>query len=168
MEIRMLTREDAESFRRLRLAALKECPSAFTADYAANLQRPLTHFAAQIQSLPDNFIVGAFHDGTLAGMAGFYRSEGPKLRHKGNIWGMYVAPDLRGSGVGRKLLQEIIAKARTFADIVQLHLSVVADNAKARTLYLSSGFEIVGCEPRAVKVDGKFLDEDRLILRLRE
>jgi ribosomal protein S18 acetylase RimI-like enzyme len=167
MEIRLLTRGDAESFRTLRLAALKECPAAFTADYAANRQRPLSHFAAQIQSLPDNFVVGAFEERALGGVAGFYRSEGPKLRHKGNIWSMYVAPDLRRGGVGRKLLQEIIARARTLEDIVQVHLSVIADNLAARTLYVSSGFEIVGREPRAVKVDGAFLDEDRLVLRLR-
>jgi hypothetical protein len=69
MELRMLTRDDAESFRGLRLAALKECPSAFTADYEVNRQRPLAHFAAQIQSLPDNFVLGAFQNRTLAGMA---------------------------------------------------------------------------------------------------
>lgn len=95
MELRLLTRDDAEAFRDLRLVALQECPSAFTADYEANRQRPLSHFAGQIQSLPDNFIVGAFEGPTLSGMAAFYRSEGPKLQHKGNIWTMYVAPGLR-------------------------------------------------------------------------
>jgi ribosomal protein S18 acetylase RimI-like enzyme len=167
LEIRVLSQEDAEAFRTLRLAALKECPTAFTADYETNLRLPLSHFAAQIQSSPDKFMVGAFRDPALVGMGGFYRSEGLKLRHKGNIWSMYVAPNLRGSGTGRKVLQEIIARARALEGIRQVHLSVIADNMPARTLYLASGFEIIGREPCAVQVDGKFFDEDRLVLMLR-
>jgi ribosomal protein S18 acetylase RimI-like enzyme len=166
LEIRVLAQDDAEAFRVLRLAALKECPTAFTADYETNLRLPLTHFAAQIQSSPDKFMVGAFQHRTLVGMAGFYRSEGLKVRHKGNIWSMYVAPDLRGGGTGRKILQEIIARARALEGILQVHLSVVADNVRARTLYRTSGFEIIGHEPCAVQVDGKFFDEDRLVLVL--
>jgi hypothetical protein len=41
VEIRLLTRDDAEAFRALRLSALKECPTAFTADYETNLQHRL-------------------------------------------------------------------------------------------------------------------------------
>ena len=163
-DIRSLTQVDAAIFRALRLAALKECPTAFTADYATNLQQPVSHFSAQIKSSPDNFIVGAFQNLTLAGMAGFYRSEGPKLRHRGNIWGMYVAPNVRGAGWGRKILAEVISRARALEGILQIHLSVVADNEKARTLYLRNGFTVVGREPRAIQVDGKFYDDDLLVL----
>lgn len=132
MEIRLLTPGDSETFRALRLEALKECPTAFTADYETNLRRPLSHFAAQIQSDPDSFMVGAFRNADLVAMAGFYRNKSPKLRHRGNIWSVYVASDL-----------------------------------SARTLYLNSGFEIVGRAPRAVHVDGQYFDEDLLVLPLK-
>lgn len=167
MELRLLTPDDATAFRELRLAALQQCPTAFTADYATELSRPLSHFAAQIRTLPDNFIVGAFQDLALAGIAGFYRSEGAKLRHKGNIWGMYVAPDLRGSGAGRRILEDIIARAFQLDGIIQIHLSVVADNQRARSLYLASGFKSLGLELRAIQVDGRFYDDERMVLMLR-
>ena len=167
MNLRLLTKDDAQAFRTLRLAALKQCPTAFTADYETNRRQPLEYFAAQIQTSQDNFIVGAFQSLTLVGMAGFYRSEGPKLRHKGNIWSMYVSPDLRGSGLGRQILQEIISRARALDGMVQVHLSVVADNLRARTLYLGSGFESVGREPRAIQVEGTYYDDELMVLLLR-
>jgi RimJ/RimL family protein N-acetyltransferase len=49
---------------------------------------------------------------------------------------------------------------------MQILLSVVADNVAARTLYLSVGFEVTGREPRTVQVDGRFYDEDRMVLSL--
>jgi ribosomal protein S18 acetylase RimI-like enzyme len=166
MHLRLLTQDDAEAFRAVRLRAMLEHPTAFTADYEVNAHRPLSHFAAQIQTASDNFIVGAFEATELVGIGGFFRSDGPKVRHKGNIWSMYVSPSVRGAGVGRKLLNELLSRARNLVDIEQVHISVVADNAVARTLYLSSGFEIYGREPRGVKVDGKYYDDEHMVLRL--
>ena len=167
MEIRLLTPGDAQAFRALRLAALKECPTAFTADYESNVRRPLSHFAAQLQPDPDTFMLGAFRNVDLVAMAGFHRSKGPKLHHRGNIWSVYVAPDLRRGGLGRQMLRDVIALARTLDGVIQIHLSVVADNMSARTLYLNSGFELMGRMPRAVHVDGKYFDEELLVLALK-
>jgi ribosomal protein S18 acetylase RimI-like enzyme len=166
VEIRLLTPGDASAFRALRLEALKECPSAFTADYETNARWPLPQFAAQLQPDPDTFMLGAFRNVELIAMAGFYRSKGPKLRHRGNIWSMYVAPDVRRSGLGRQILRDVIALARTLDGVIQIHLSVVADNIGARTLYFKSGFKLVGHTPRAVHVDGKYFDEELLMLAL--
>jgi hypothetical protein len=38
------------------------------------------------------FVAGAFEGSRLAGMAGFHREKGLKLRHKGRVWGVYVTP----------------------------------------------------------------------------
>ena len=45
-------------------------------------------------------------------MAGFYALEGPKTRHKGVLWGMYVKPAARGRGLAKALTERVMAQAR--------------------------------------------------------
>lgn len=46
-------------------------------------------------------------------------------------------------------------------------LTVVASNAPARRLYISEGFVPFALERRALKVNGKYLDEEQMVLDLR-
>ena len=46
---------------------------------------------------------------------------------------------------------------------MQIHLSVVSENAAARQLYLSAGFRVYGLDPRALKVENRYLDEDLMV-----
>jgi ribosomal protein S18 acetylase RimI-like enzyme len=79
---------------------------------------------------------------------------------------MYVAPEVRGRGLGRMLLEAAIAQARATPGIEQLMLAVNATNVPARNLYLAMGFEPFGREPRALKIDGHYFDEDYMALFL--
>ena len=166
MPLRLLTKDDAEMFRAFRLQALKESPTSFSADYAEHEQRSVSEFATRIHTEPDNFIVGAFEADILVGIGGFYRTEGKKLRHKGNIWGMYVAPGGRRKGTGGAIMAEIVRRARSDGDIVQLLLTVGAWYDGARRLYQACGFQAYGREMRAMKVDGRYYDEELMALRL--
>ncbi|MCW1928107.1 GNAT family N-acetyltransferase [Bhargavaea beijingensis] len=44
-------------------------------------------------------------------------------------------------------------------------MAVVSDNGPAKKLYTSLGFENYGTEPHALKVGGKYYDEDLMVLR---
>jgi ribosomal protein S18 acetylase RimI-like enzyme len=46
------------------------------------------------------------------GTAGFFRSQNLKEKHKGHIWGVYVTQASRGKGAGRKMLLELLRRAR--------------------------------------------------------
>ena len=119
--------------------------------------------------MPDKkFVLGAFEHGQLIGTVGLSREDSHKFKHKGVIWGMYVAPEQRGQGVGRALLQTAITHARSIAHLEQLLLGVMATQVIARKLYASLGFVTWGIEPRAVKVDERYLDEEFMLLRLGE
>ena len=169
MNIRALTEDDAEDFRRLRLRALKEHPDAFGASYEAESALSLETVAARMRRTaesPHAFTLGAYREGELVGMVGFFREQREKMRHKGTIWGMYVPSEEQGKGIGRALLTETIARARLVPGLEQMGLAVVTRNERARGLYASLGFRPYGVEPNALVVDGEHLDEEFMVLRL--
>jgi len=114
----------------------------------------------------ENFVVGAFHDSALVGTVGFYRETRLKRRHRGWVWGMYVAPEWRGQGVGRRLLEELIGRARQIPGLERVLLSVSTARPAARRLYASLGFEVFGTEPEALQAGGQCIDEDHMTLKL--
>ena len=113
-----------------------------------------------------NFVLGAFTDGLLVGVAGFVREQGEKFRHKGFVWGVYVSERWRGHGVGRQLMTALLEKARAQTGLERITLHVATVQVAARQLYASLGFEPFGCERESLKVAGVYVDEESLVLRL--
>ena len=168
--IRELTGDDAGEFRSLRLRALKEHPDAFGSSYEAEVTVPNAATAERLRrnaASQGSLTLGAYRGQMLVGMVGLVQETREKTRHKGNIWGMYVPIEEQGKGTGRALLSRAIELARGMAGLEQLHLAVVSRNSRARDLYASFGFETYGVEPRALFVDGEYLDEEHMVLFLR-
>ncbi|MBO9131453.1 GNAT family N-acetyltransferase [Bacillus sp. 165] len=167
MDIRLLTRADVESYRDIRLEALKTNPEAFGSSYEEAVTRTVKQLAETFPVTNNNFIVGAFSkEEKLIGTAGFRQEQAMKMKHKGMVWGMYVTPDYRGQGISRLLLQQLIAEAKKLQDLEQINLVVVTINDAAKVLYERLGFEHFGTEKRALRVNDKYYDEDYMVLSL--
>jgi ribosomal protein S18 acetylase RimI-like enzyme len=80
------------------------------------------------------------------------------------VWGVYVTPKARGRGVGRDLLRALIERASRIEGIEQIGLSVTTTQAAAAGIYRSMGFASYAREPRGLKVEGRYIDEEYLIL----
>lgn len=164
MEIRRLTDRDAESYQHLRREALEREPLAFTDSVAEHKAITLEAIRNRMGPADNDFLLGAFIDRQLIGMAGFFRRKGEKICHRGEIWGVYVSEECRGKGVGRALLGELIGLVQLLPGMEQVALGVSIQNLGAKSLYESLGFEVYGCEKRALKIGDEYVDEELMVL----
>jgi ribosomal protein S18 acetylase RimI-like enzyme len=166
MLIRRLIEADLDALWALRLRALGDNPEAFSSTYDAVIARGPQWLGHRLRDEASHFFyLGAFHP-ALIGMVGFMREPGSKEEHKGTLISMYVAPEQRGQGVGKALVQELIARARLLAGLEQIHLTVNTTAQPAQALYRSQGFQVYGTARRALKSSGQYWDEDFMVLEL--
>jgi len=71
--------------------------------------------------------------------------------------GMYVRPHARGAGIGRRLVEAVIAHARQHVELLQA--TVVSSNEPAWRLYAKLGFIEYGIEKNALKQDARYWDD---------
>jgi ribosomal protein S18 acetylase RimI-like enzyme len=164
MEIRLLTESDVDAFWAVRLRGLKEDPEAFGSSYEESVVTPIADVVKRLKTEAGVFVLGAF-DPDLRGVVGFFQEQGDKRKHIGFIWGLYVIPEARGAGVGKILMQEAISRAAQNSAIEQINLTV--SNKAAQKMYEALGFATYGTEPAALKMGGRYVDEDMMKLHLR-
>ena len=163
LTIRRLASSDAAALRTLRLSALLANPTAFGGSFDDEAAQPIAATEQRLTAGGDRAVLGAFVNDALVGSIGIKRETMTKLAHKAGIWGMYVAAEHRGAGIGRQLLTEAIRLAHGFDGVRQLTLYVNAVNVGAIALYESLGFVTYGVEPCGMQVDGVFYDEHLMV-----
>jgi len=146
--VRPLTADDAPAYRTLRLAGIAELPSAFCTTHALESSLPMAQMRQRLQPTPLQIIFGIFDDGQLIAIAGLRREAIAVVHDKASLWGVYVAPQARGQGLGRQLVQAAIVHACTIPELATVRLAVAQDNQAALTLYLACGFVLDGGAPQ--------------------
>lgn len=152
--LRRLTPADAPAYRTLMLDAYARHPEAFTSTVAERATLPLDWWERRVASA-DERVVGAFVGDTLAGAAGLSRETRERTRHKALLFGMYVPQTRRRLGLGRALVQAVLAEAAAWPGLRVVQLTVTDGNDAAQRLYESCGFQVFGVEPMALRIDGR-------------
>jgi RimJ/RimL family protein N-acetyltransferase len=166
--IRAARVEEAAQVRELRLEAMLKNPEAFSNDYETTLKTDVAHWEERIRGDGPGQrgqIMTAWQQDRLVGMAGVRRPLAAKVRHAGDIWGVYVTEAARGHGLAERMVRANLDWARE-EGLVLVRLAVVTDNARAIRAYLKCGFTVYGVEPQATLVEGVYRDELLMVARV--
>lgn len=171
VKIKVLDRPDVDHYRIIRLESLRESPLAFSDGYEDLMVRPREEFFSEVAPIgnpPESFVLGAYVEkNQLAGFVRFTRDKRSKSRHIGNIKAIYILPEFRGFGIGDKLVQELISKAKLCHGLEQVHVWVYFSKSNSagffqRMAFKSSGNTIKG----AIKHQDLYIDSECMILSL--
>ncbi|MCA1367052.1 GNAT family N-acetyltransferase [Bradyrhizobium sp. BRP14] len=160
--ISLLGADDVETFRRIRLEALR----AESASFASS--------AEDWENLSDDewrrCLVGdpvfvAFRDDVPIGIMGLMRQRASKMAHRATLIMVYVRREARGSGLAKRLLVAVTEYARGMG-IRQLELAASAENSAAIRFYEREGFTHIGRIPGGCLRNGREIDDVLMAKRI--
>jgi GNAT superfamily N-acetyltransferase len=161
----LIGEEDWIAFRDIRLRSLLDSPDAFGSTYGEESSASEDSWREWAAGRWRNGTAAVFlaeDEGRAVGTAtGAAYDVAPGDAH---VYAMWVAPDARGAGVGRALLDAVVRWARDRA-CGRLALTVTETNAVARAFYPACGFVETG--NRAPLREGSALDVLTMIRELR-
>ena len=160
LSIREARGDEWPLWRDLRLRALADSPDAF----GQTLADARTHDEAQWRSYvaprSDATRLVAERDGAPVGMCVVVIADDQRAA---NVYAMWVAPEARGAGAGRALVEAALAWARSRA-VLDVTSHVSDRHPAAKRLYLRCGFVATG--ERAPLRRGSEIQSDILVARL--
>lgn len=138
IRIHLLTPSDWHRFRHLRLRSLEDAPDAFGSTYESVARRPDSDWPRMVEEIP-TFVAEV--DGEDVGLVRCADDH----TEADTAWliSMWVAPEVRGRGVGDRLVREVLEVAAK-AGYAQVCLDVADHNDTAIALYERHGFEPTG------------------------
>ncbi|MEQ4208036.1 GNAT family N-acetyltransferase [Actinopolymorpha sp. B9G3] len=145
VRVRRLTPDDWRVLRDIRLAALRESPSAFGSTYSREAAFTESDWRGRLE--PESTRSATFgaalagSDRSLAGLSGGFVDD--PSAHTVELVSMWVSPNARGRRVGEVLVEPVLAWGRTVG-AERLHLWVTEGNLAALRLYERCGFVRTG------------------------
>ncbi|MDF0697190.1 GNAT family N-acetyltransferase [Rhizobium sp. MC63] len=159
--IRLIEADEVESFRRIRLEALRVEPSSF----ASRLEDWEALSEVDWRNRLNEPVFVAFQDGEPVGVTGLVRQRSSKMSHRATVIMVYISKSLRGTGLAGRLLDVVTDHARA-TGIRQLELFVSAENTAAIRFYQRQGFSEVGRIPGGVLEEGREIDDVMMARRI--
>jgi ribosomal protein S18 acetylase RimI-like enzyme len=148
----------AGRYRDLMLRAYAQAPDAFTSTPEEREREPESWWVKRIADPAGSGVAfGGFAGEELVGTVALEFSAKPKTRHKAHLIGMFVAPEARGRGAARLLLEAALAFCRTRVEVTSVTLTVTQGNEPALALYRAAGFRAFGVEPMALRTAEGYL-----------
>ena len=107
------------------------------------------------------YIVAARESGDALGLTTL---RGIDWINRTAMFGVWIAPDAQGNGVGKAATSEMLSVAFGRLNLRKVALEVLASNERAVSMYRSLGFAEEGRFAEQVFVDGKYEDVIRMAI----
>lgn len=161
LTVQRLTPAHAVAYRALMLEAYSLHPEAFTSAVSEREALPVDWWEKRLDngSAAADVVFGALDGSALLGVVGLALDRRMKARHKSTLFGMYVAPAHRHTGIAHELMLRVLAYARSQPQLLVVQLTVTEGNQGAQGLYEQMGFTSFGTEPMAVAVGSHFVSK---------
>jgi len=114
-------------------------------------------YLARVGQADNSLAIIALVGDTIVGGLTFDGGRRPRLRHVGEF-GISVAQEYAGVGIGRAMIEYMIAWAERSGVVRKINLKVRVDNAAAIRLYERMGWVHEGRTTRDTLIDGQFND----------
>lgn len=108
--VRTLGGDDWQTYRDVRLTALRESPEAFAATASGENEVDENEWRARMDR--SRRLLAEAEDGAPAGVVSLRTDTSDEEEQFGELFGLWVKPELRGSGVGVRLLEAVLQQAR--------------------------------------------------------
>jgi len=155
--------QELKALIKLRLSLLKVYPDAFLGAYSEEKKRSLKEWRDYF--FKDNQLWVVKEKGRLMGMVFCARFKYQRARHVARMSGLGVLPELKSQGVGRALVEKVIAWVKDQRGIRRLQIETFADNQVAVPFYKKMGFkEESRTAMLAKKKDGTYQDALEMVM----
>lgn len=136
--VQVLDDEEWQTYRQIRLASLKSDPEAFASSLDEEQQYDEAFWRARLQRGKRLLALSDEEEAGVASVGPAPDEEEPQ-EGVGELFGMWVRPEFRGSGVAWQLVNAAADQARQDGNRA-LRLWVATDNGRAVGFYSSYGF----------------------------
>jgi ribosomal protein S18 acetylase RimI-like enzyme len=134
--IKQIQKEDWQRLRDVRLRALEQAPEAFLETHASASTFPDELWMERSSPDDEGCSFAVYREGRFDGLVSCFTADDP-----GTVFlvAMWVAPELRGTGVASELVEQVVDWAREHR-AERVCLSVEPGNTRAARLYEKCGF----------------------------
>ncbi len=161
MNVRRLGVGDLDVLKHLRLSSLRQDPDNFASDYEGWAAKSDDEWRTYLEEP----VFAAFVEGEPVGLIGLIPQNKSRMAHRAGLGMVWVEPPARGSGVADALLQAALDEARD-RGLLQVELSVNAENTRAVDFYKRHAFEVFGRLPRGFRTSHGFVDDLLMVRKL--
>lgn len=145
-------------YKEIKLKSLITDPIAFALKYEQALAYSDSEWKQKLAKKGSTWLVAKYGK-KIVGTIGASAESNVESGGIVTIVGFYVAPEYRGLGIGKKLMNKVLGEIKAHEEIIKAKICVSETQKPAINLYENFGFYPTGKSKKGVYFKGKYFDK---------